>query len=72
MTTIIEKDSSGPAMMLVTVLVLALVAGGLWVAYANGLLGGKTTVIENNKTIEHTTIVTPPEEPAAPTEKPAP
>jgi hypothetical protein len=62
-------------MMLVTVLILALVAGGIWFAYVNGMLGGKTTVIENNKTIEHTTIVTPPEAPAAPAapaEKPAP
>lgn len=51
MSTIIERDSSGPAGLLVFVVVLFLIAGGAWFAYANGAFGGKNTTIENNKTI---------------------
>jgi hypothetical protein len=50
MTTIVERDSGGPAALLLTILVILLIAGGAWFAYANGVFG-KTTVIENNKTV---------------------
>jgi hypothetical protein len=58
MATIIEKDSGGPAALLVTILIIFLIAGGVWFAYANGALGGKTTVIENK------TVVVPVQTPA--------
>jgi len=51
MATIIERDSSGPAGLLVVLVVILLMAGGAWFAYTNGVLGTKTTVIENNKTV---------------------
>ena len=51
MSTIIERDSSGPAGLLVFVAVIFLMAAGAWFAYANGVFGGKNTVIENNKTL---------------------
>ena len=51
MPTIIERDSSGPAGLLVFFFIILLVAGGAWFAYTNGVFGGKTTVIENNKTV---------------------
>lgn len=51
METIIEEDSGGPAALLITIIFLLLIAGGAWFAYANGAFGGKTTVIENSKTI---------------------
>ena len=51
MATIIERDSGGPAALLVTILIIFLIAGGIWFAYANGALGGRTTTIENNKTV---------------------
>jgi hypothetical protein len=58
MTTIIERESSGPAALLVTILIIFLIAGGIWLAYANGAFGGKTTVIENK------TVVVPVQTPA--------
>jgi hypothetical protein len=51
MSTIIERDSSGPAGLLVFLVVIVLMAAGAWFAYTNGAFGGKTTVIENNKTV---------------------
>jgi len=51
MTTIVERDSGGAAALLVTILIIFLIAGGIWFAYANGMIGGKTTVIENHKTV---------------------
>ncbi len=58
MTTIIEKDSSTSAVLLVFAILL-LVAGGLFFAYMNGAFGAHTTVIENHKTTENKTFVTP-------------
>ena len=63
MATIIEKDSGGPAALLVTILIIFLIAGGVWFAYANGVLGGKTTVIENNKTVVVPAPASTPESP---------
>ena len=63
MTTIVERDSGGPAALLVTILIIFLIAGGAWFAYANGVFGGKTTVIENNKTV---VMPAPASAPAAP------
>ncbi|MDB4793462.1 hypothetical protein OAG63_00345 [Methylacidiphilales bacterium] len=66
MSTIIERDSSGPASLLVFVVVLLLLAGGAWFAYTNGVFGGKTTVIENNKTVEVAAPAAPASAPEAP------
>ena len=66
MTTIIERDSSGSAGLLVFVVVLLLLAGGAWFAYTNGVFGGKTTVIENNKTVEVAAPAAPASAPEAP------
>ncbi|MDD5260793.1 MAG: hypothetical protein PHD76_02995 [Methylacidiphilales bacterium] len=63
MTTIIEKDSSTSAILLVFA-VLLLVAGGLFFAYMNGAFGARTTVIENHKTIENKTFVMPEQPPS--------
>ena len=63
MATIIEKDSGGPAALLVTILIIFLIAGGVWFAYANGAFGGKTTVIENNKTVVVPAPASAPESP---------
>jgi hypothetical protein len=63
MATIIERDSGGPATLLVTILIIFLIAGGAWFAYTNGVFGGKNTVIENNKTV---VIPAPASAPAAP------
>ena len=63
MTTIIERDPSGPAGLLIFVVVLLLLAGGVWFAFTNGVFGEKTTVIENNKTVE---VAAPANTPAAP------
>ena len=63
MATIIEKDSGGPAALLVTILIIFLIAGGVWFAYANGMIGGKTTVIENNKTLVVPAPASAPEAP---------
>ena len=65
MTTIIERDSGGPALLL-TVVILFLLAAGAWVAYANGAFGARTTTIENNKT------VVMPSQPSAPAPANAP
>ncbi len=71
MTTIIERESSGPAALLVTILIIFLLAGGAWFAYSNGAFGEKTTVIENNKTVENKTVVVPVQTPpAAPAKAP--
>ena len=73
MTTIVEKDSSGPAVLLVLIVILLLVGGGLGFAYMNGAFGEKTTVIENNKTVENKTVVLPaPTAPVAPANAPYP
>ena len=63
MATIIEKDSGGPAVLLVTILIIFLIAGGIWFAYANGMIGGKATVIENNKTVVMPAPASAPEAP---------
>jgi hypothetical protein len=63
MATIVERDSSGPAGLLVFIVVLFLIAGGAWFAYANGAFGGRTTTIENNKTV---IMPAPASAPAAP------
>jgi hypothetical protein len=63
MATIIEKDSGGPAALLVIILIIFLIAGGVWFAYANGMIGGKTTVIENNKTVVMPAPASAPEAP---------
>ena len=63
MATIIEKDSGGPAALLVTILIIFLIAGGVWFAYANGAFGEKTTVIENNKTVVVPAPASAPESP---------
>jgi hypothetical protein len=59
MTTLVEKDSSAPTLFMVVILILLLVGGGLAFAYMNGALGDKTTVIENNRTVEERTVVVP-------------
>lgn len=74
MTTLIEKDSSAPAIFLIFVLFLLLGAGGFGFAYMTGAFGEKTTVIENTKMIENKTVVPPvPSTPARASEpgKPA-
>jgi hypothetical protein len=63
MATIIEKDSGGPAALLVTILIIFLIVGGVWFAYANGAFGEKTTVIENNKTVVVPAPASAPESP---------
>jgi len=63
MTTIVERDSSGPAGLLVFAIVLFLMAVAAWFAYTNGVFGGKTTVIENNKTVVIPAPATVPETP---------
>ena len=63
MTTIVERDSSSSAVLLIFV-VLLLAGGGLGFAYMNGAFGEKTTVIENNKTVEDKTVVVPIQTPA--------
>ena len=65
MTTIIEKDSSAPAFLLVFVVIILLIGGGLGFASMNGFFGERTTVIENNKTVENKTVVVPVEAPPA-------
>lgn len=63
MPTIIERDSGGPAALLVAVLIILLIAGGVWFAYTNGAFEGKSTVIENNKTIVLPAPASAPEKP---------
>jgi len=70
MTTIVERDSSTSAVLLIFV-VLLLVGGGLGFAYMNGAFGERTTVIENNKTVENKTVVMPAQpSPSAPERTP--
>ena len=71
MTTIIERESSGSGLLLIFVMFIILV-GGLTLGYMNGMFDGKTTVIENHKTINNTkTIEKTVEKPAEPeTSKP--
>ena len=49
MTTLIEKDSPGPALLLIFVVLLLLVGGGVGFAYMMGAFGGNTAI--NNQTI---------------------
>ena len=63
MSTIIERDSSGPVGLLVILVVIILMAAGAWFAYTNGVFGGKTTVIENNKTVVMPAPASAPEAP---------
>jgi hypothetical protein len=55
--TVVERDSSPAGIILTVIIVVAIIAGGAWVAYKNGAFGpnnapASTTVIENNRTIE--------------------
>ena len=63
MTTIIEKDSSAPAILLTIVFLIVVTAGGLEFADMHGTFGRKTTVIENNKTVENKTVILPAQNP---------
>lgn len=73
MTTIVERDSSTSAVLLIFVVLLLVVGGGFGFAYMNGAFGEKTTVIENNKTVENKTVVLPaPAAPVAPARAPDP
>jgi len=66
MTTIVERDSSGSSALAIVLLAI-LVAAGLAIAYWSGAFGGKTTIIENNRTIErHEAPANPPSAPEAP------
>jgi len=59
-TTIVERDSSSPAAaILIFVLFAVLIVGGVWFAYANGVLG-KPTVIEHTKVVVPTPSVPEP------------
>ncbi len=51
MTTLIEKDSPIPALILLAVIFLFLVGGGLGLAYVGGVFTGKNAVAENDKRI---------------------
>jgi hypothetical protein len=62
MSTIIERDSSGPAGLLVFLVVIVLMAAGAWFAYTNGVFGERTT-IENNKTVIMPAPASAPEAP---------
>ena len=63
MATIIERDSSGPAGLLVFVVILLLMAAGAWFVYTNGVFGARTTTIENNKTVVMPAPASAPEAP---------
>ena len=63
MSTIIERDSSGPAGLLVFLVVIVLMAAGAWFAYTNGVFGARTTTIENNKTVVMPAPASAPEAP---------
>jgi hypothetical protein len=68
MSTIIERDSdsSGPAGMLVFLVVIVLMAAGAWFAYTHGVFdgrGGRNTTIENNKTVVMPAPASAPETP---------
>jgi hypothetical protein len=51
MATLIEKDSSGSAALLLFLVALFLVAGGAWFAYTNVTFAGRATGVENNPTV---------------------
>jgi hypothetical protein len=51
MTTLIEKDSPIPALILLAVLFLILLGGGLGLAYMGGVFTGKNEVIANDSRI---------------------
>jgi uncharacterized membrane protein len=64
MTTIVEKNSSPFTVLLTFVVIILLIGGGgLGFGYRNGTFGGKTTVIENNKTVENKTTILPVQTP---------
>lgn len=63
MTTIVEKDSAAPAILLTIVFLVVVTAGGLEYASMNGAFVGKTTVIENNRIAENKTVVVPAQTP---------
>lgn len=51
MTTLIEKDSPVPALLLLGVIFLFFIGGGLGLAYVGGVFTGKNQVAENDKRI---------------------
>jgi hypothetical protein len=51
MTTLIEKDSSTPAILVITAVFLLFVGAGLGLAYAGGVFTGKADVIANDHRI---------------------
>jgi hypothetical protein len=51
MTTLIEKDSPVPALVLLGVIFLFFIGGGLGLAYMGGVFTGKNEVAENDKRI---------------------
>lgn len=68
MTTIVERDASGNSALLAVIIAL-LIGAGVAFAYWSGAFGNKTTVIENNKTIEKHEPAKPapvPESPSVP------
>jgi hypothetical protein len=64
MATLVEKDSATPAILLIFAVVFLLLGGGLAFVYLNGVFGERTTVIEDNRTVENITMEMPAEEPA--------
>lgn len=67
MTTLIEKDSPVPALLLLGGIFLSFVGGGLGLAYAGGVFTGKNEVARNDQRITHQALVNSP-----PTVAPAP
>jgi len=58
MTTVIEKDSSAPAIVLICVVIILMIGGaGLGFGYMNGTFGPKATAIEKNKKVESKTVI---------------
>jgi hypothetical protein len=57
MTTLIEKDSPVPALLLLGCLFLFFVGGGLGLAYAGGVFTGKNQVAENDKRIANQALL---------------
>jgi hypothetical protein len=64
MTTLVEKDSATPAILLIFAVVFLLLGGGLAFVYLNGVFGERTAVVEDYRTVENKTVVVPAEEPA--------
>jgi len=56
MTTIIEKDSLIPALIVVIVIGLILLGGALGLAYIGGVFTGKDEVLANDKRIANQAI----------------